>query len=673
MIPVPSPIKSPNIERLSVKNWLHGTVTAFDDGRTPTEGLRASGNVLLDQDGTIRPRPSLVRYGTQPTGTILGEIFEFVKSTGTTNEQYMCTVQNVAGTAKVYVSKDGGSWTVCNGKTYDTSADVHFCQVDNKVLIMNGVDNLSYLDIPTLAVIPFTALPAATAPSLVATGIGGAGFTYYYQVSANSSVGETAASTATSIAVTTQRELWTPATQYVTVSWSAVAGATSYNVYLKETSTGTGFLIGSGINGTTFRDDGSSVVNTNSSAPLGDTTAGPKVTRGAVINGQVFLTGDADNQRYVRFGGTGTSVLDFSPFGGGGWVEIGRGTKEFPVRVMSFRDGRGNSQITVLCKGTNGTGKRYIMSPQTTTVGSTIIAYFAVIEDNGQDGTDSPDGVILYKDSLWYPSRDGFKTTGTKPQLQNILSTDTVSETIISDIKNLNTANMNKCVGMAYQNRIYWAVPNGSTENNEVWVLDLARQGAWMKPWNIAASWMMLYNDNGGTTHQIILSNNVIYELSYGNATQDDTTAFNTNITSGLIKFSEDSLEWAKVIDITFILLRPQGTINFVIAGKTEDTTNLSAVGSSSFTTTSTVAGWSEAGWGGSPDVQSPQSPQIFGWSNFSVVPISFGDSQRLVTIEIDEELEWMTYELDTNTAGVDYQLADVVVRYVKIGVKDLT
>jgi hypothetical protein len=674
MLPVPKPIATPKIDRVSVKNWLKGTTTALDDGRTPTDGLRASGNVILDQDGTIRPRPSLVRYGTQPTGTILGEVFEFRKASATTgavDEYWLCTMQVVAGVAKIYVNKDGGAWTVCNGKTYDTTAKAHFLQVDNKILIMNGTDNLSYLDIPTLVVTPFTALSAQGITSAVATSIGGAGFTYYYQVTANSTVGETAASVATSVTVTKLRDLWVAASEYVTVTWPANAtatAATTYNVYLavqNPSGGGTATLIASGVQGLTFRDDGTAAQDVNTPAPLGDSTSGPKVTRGSVINGQVLLVGDKDNPRYIRYGGTGTSVLDFSPFNGGGWVEIARGTKEIPVAVRAFRDGRGNPQINVLCQGTNGTGKRYLMSPQTATVGTTIIAFFDITEDNGQDGTDSPDGVIVYRDSLWYPSRDGFKTTGTKPQLQNILSTDTVSETILNDVRNLNSAYMGGCVGLAFQGRLYWAVPNGTTTNNEIWILDLNRGGAWMKPWNVATSWMALYNDNSGQTHHLVLSNNVLYELTYSQASNDDGVAFSTSATSGLIKFSEDTMEWAKVIDISFVLLRPQGVINFAISGKTEDS-SFAGVGSASYTGSTTVAGWGEAGWGGAPS-------SIFGWSNFDVVPISFGDAQRVVTVEVDEEVNYVAWEMRTNSIATDYQLADVIIRKINIGVKDLT
>lgn len=665
MIPLPKTGPPPTIDRISMRDWLKGTVTAFENGRTPINGLDESGNVMLDQDGVLRPRPSLVRYGTQPTGTILGEVFEFVRMESGLPVTYMLIMQNIGGTTKPAYSKDGGAWTTINGKSFDNDAPAHFVQVDDKIMCMNGVDFLSYIDIPTLATIPYVALSTPGAPTATKTGLTGTTYTYYYKITANSTVGETAASTADSETVGAIRDTWDATSNYVTVTWSAVASAVSYNVYVGDVS-GQECLVAAGINGLSFKDDGSMARDITRVAPIGDTTAGPKVTRGTVINNQLFFTGDADYPRYVRYGGnTATTMLDLSPFNGGGYSEIGRGTKEFPVRVMTFRDGKGTPAITILCRGTNGSGKRYIMSPDSITEGDTIISFFAVTEDNGQDGTDSPDGVILYRDSLWYPSRDGFKTTGTKPQLQNILSTSTVSETIINDISRLNSEYMDKSVGLAYKGRLYWALPVNSTFNNQIWVLDLDRKGAWMKPWSIAADWMMLYNDNVGTTHHIVVEDGVIFEFSTTQLTTDNGVAFPTNAKSGELRFSEDGLDWAKVIDVTFILLRPQGQINFTITGKTEDAT-VSMIGDQSFISAADVAGWGEAGWGGAPD-------DIFGWSNFEVAPQQYGESQAQITIEVDEELQWLSWELNTSTSGVNYQLADVIVRYVKIGVKDLT
>lgn len=656
--------KTPVIERVSIRNFLKGTVTANDDARTPDSGLRGSGNMILEMDGTLRPRPSLVQYGEQPVGTVLGEIFEFVQTTSTGSTNWEIAMQNVAGTTRPYVRKDGGSWSATTGKTYDLTATTHYCQVDNKVLVMNGVDNLSYLAIPSSGtpsiITPFTALATPSAPTAVMAGATSTGFTYYYRISANSSVGETAASVAGSDTSNKPRDQWVPTTDFMTITWSAVPNATSYNLYMGAVS-GQELLIASGIGGLTFTDDGTYQVDVSRPAPLSDSTAGMKAKRGTVINGRVFLTGDADNPRYVWFGGADASILDFSPFNGGGNVEIGRGTKEFPVRVMPFRDGRGNAQITVLCRGTNGKGKRYIMSPDSITVGEFRFEFYAVTEDNGQDGTDSPDGVVLYNDSLWYPSRDGFKTTGTKPQLQNILTTDRVSNTIQPDIKNLNNSAMNLCVGLGFEGRVYWALPSGSTSNNEIWVLDLDRKGAWMKPWAISADWLWLYNDNSGVTHFCALVGNKISEFTYSATTNDNGTAFATSATSGIIKFSEDGMEWAKMIDVTFVLLRPQGNITLAVSGKTEDN-SLATVGSDTYNPETSISGWGEGGW-----------DTYLGWADSSTVPTSYGDARAAVVIEVDEDLNWWKWELSSQDTGVDFQLSDIVARFVKIGVKDIS
>ena len=656
----------PKIVTKSYRQWLKGSVTAFDDGRTPLDGLRGSGNLLLTQDGTLRPRPSLVRYGTQFPGTLLGELFEFVKDITGSKTTYLMGMFNVAGTARPYVNTDGGAWTATTGKTYDLTANGHYCQIDQKVLVMNGKDNLSYLDLPTVGttytIVPFTALATPSAPTLTTnTGLVGAVYNVYYRITANSTVGETIASTALVQPVLKDRDLWASATENIKISWSAVASAVSYNVYCGTVS-GYEYLVAYAINGLSFTDGGASVApqDVTRLAPTTDSTAGPKVTRGTVINGQVWLTGDLDNPRYVRYGGFDKNTLDFSPANGGGWVELGRGGKEYPVRIMPFRDNRGTPGITALCSGTNGRGKRYILSNSSTTLGTTVINFIDVVEDNGQDGTDSPDAVILYNDSLWYPSRDGFKTTGTKPQLQNVLSTDRVSNTILTDVKNLNSVAMAGSVGLGFEGKLYWAVPNGSSSNNEVWTLDLDRGGAWMKPLNIAATWMSLYNDNSGTTHFLIVKGNIIYELAYSLFTSDDGVAFPTSANSGLIKFSEDGMMWAKVIDVTFFLQTPQGQVNFSIAGKTEDS-SLSTVGTGTFTSTSSVAGWSEAAWGS------------FGWSDTPLVPTSYGDVNKPIVVEVDEELEWFTWEIDSNTIGTDFQLSDVIARYVEVGVKDLS
>lgn len=675
MLQVPKATKPPKIETVSVRNWLNGTVTNRDDARTPLEGLRSSGNVVLDQDGTVRPRPSLTEYGPQPTGTVLGEIYEFRKFTGLSAENWLICMQNISGTTSVYIARgEDSSWTQCTGKTYDNTATATFLQIDDKVLIMNGTDTLSFLTIGGTTITAFTALTTPSAPTLSAnTGLSGTDFNTYYAITANSTVGETDGSSVLTVDVSTDRDLWDPETQSIKIAWSAVTDAETYNVYMGTAADGAGtptmYLIAGGLDSATlsFTDNGTRAQDLSRPLPTANSTAGPKVSRGNVINGRVWLVGDSDNRDYVWRGGDFGFELDFSPSNGGGFSPIGQGSKNIPVQVLPYRSGQGEPRVTVLTQETNGKGKRYILTPQTLTYGTSSFVVWQVNEDSGQDGTDSPNGVVLYDNSIWYPSRDGFKTTGTKPQLQNVLSTDRISNTIQPDISTLNTAAMEMCVGMAHEGKIYWAVPVNSSTNNEIWVLDLDRKGAWMKPWNVAADWMTLYNDNDGVTHHLVLKNNKIYELSYRALTADDGVGFSTSGNSGQIRFSEDGREWARVIRIVFTVLRTQGGLNFTVSGKTEDTP-LAVVGSQSFTPQSSRAGWSEPGSGWSRSSRG----YLRGWSEINVVPVSYNSATQEVAIEVDEDLQWFSYGWTSTGPGVSYNLSDVVAEYVPIGIKEI-
>lgn len=668
---LPKATSPPKIERKSIKNWLQGTVTAFDDGRTPIDGLRDSANVLLEQDGILRPRPSLNLYGPQPIGTVLGEIYEFTKVTGTTKTYWLICLQNVGGVTKVYVAKgEDTAWTACGGKTYHNTAPAHFIQIDNKVLVMNGEDYLSFLDIPTLTITAFATINAPSAPILdVATGLSGTSFKVYYAITANSTVGETEGSAVLTQTVSIDRDLWNPDTQNIKIKWSTVPGVKSWNVYMGVAADGAGtpklYCIASGIDPTilSFTDNGIKAQDISRPMPTVNGTSGPRTSRGDVSNGRVWMTGDKDHPYYVWRGGDFGFELDFSPANGGGYTPVGNGTKEVPVVVRGFRNGKGDAMLMVLSQGSNGHGKRFYLSPQNVTYGNSTFVVWKVDEDSGQDGTDSPDGLIIYQNSAYYPSRDGFKTTGTKPQLQNILSTDRITNTIQSDISTINTSAMSKCVGLAFEGRLYWSIPVGSAKNNQIWVLDLDRKGAWMKPLTISADWMTLYNDNSGRTHFLMLVDNKILELSYAAKTTDNGIPFSTSASSGQIKFSDDGREWGRLIKLVFILLRPQGTINFSVSGKSEDGVLPYSL-TKSFANNATRAGWSEprAGWSSTR-----------GWSEIVTVPTTFNPATEEVEFEIDEDMQWYQFGLGSTEAGVDYGASDVIAEYVNIGIKDLS
>lgn len=675
MINPPKATKPPEIKRKEIMDWNAGTVTDYNAQRLVDNALTYSVNMELEQNGVLRPRPALVEYGPQPVGEVLGELFECKVVKNDKPVFYLVVMMLVEGKANVYYAKgEDKTWTKIDGKDYEPNARAHFLLIDRKVLVMNGADTLSYINTDDWTITVFTALSdPATVPTLEESkGLDGTAYKIYYAITANSSVGETKGSPVFEWSISTRRDMWNSETQSITIKWDPVEGATGYNVYMGLASDGTGqaslYLIAANLDATTFTftDNGVRAQDLVHPLPEQNSTAGPKVQRGVVVNGRIWAVGDTDNPHYVWYGGDPGHELDFSIANGGGFHLIASGTREIPIAVMPFRQGTGNNTVVVLTQGSNGNGKRYHLTKREISYDvSTIVAWEAT-EDSGTDGTDSPDGVVIYNNSLYYPSRDGFKTTGTQPQLQNVLSTTRISNTIKNEISLLNTEAMDRAVGVAYEGKIYWSLPCGSTKNNRIWVLDLERKGAWVLAWYLNADWMTLYNDNSGTTHFLLLSENRILDFSRTFATQDRGAAFSTEVKSGELTWSKDGREWARLIQVVFTLLRPMGDINIEIFGETEDGKG-SWSQNVSIKQNSRAMGWSEGknGW-----------TSLRGWSELRHEKIEAGKEVKEnvdVMVEIDEDMRWFGYRISSTSPGVDYALSSVVAEYVPIGIKDLS
>jgi hypothetical protein len=661
-------IATPVEQRDVIDTWKDGVIDSKTADRIGKSGLRNSVNQQLKQDGTLSPMPSLVPYGQAATGTILGEICEFTKRSGGTSENYEVSLQNVSGTVSAYYRKDGGAWAVAPGKTFNTTARGHFCPIrdvdssyndEDKVLITNGQDHLAWLDINTLTVVPMVALTATTIASATAgAAVTGTNFTHRYRVTAGNR-GETAASVAVTVNTTKPRSEWSGATENVSLVINRVSGAEKYHVYYGTEINQESYLFSvddptphSGSGTVTWVDSGVAEPNTFRPAPVGDTTAGPICTRASFINGQVFMTGDIVNPKYVRYGGTGQSILDFSPYGGGGYEPVGA-NREVPVRVAAFRKPSGDNAVTVICNSQ----KRYIFTPAT--IGNT--SYFAITEDDGDNlGTTAPDSVISARNQLWYLSAAGVQTTLTKAQIQTILATESVGDNIENFIKRLNTQSLEYACGVVYQNKLHWAVAAGSTTNNCIITLDLSnlRRGAWMLPLNVAADWMWLYTDNSGNTHFCVRIGNTVLEFTDNVATQINGVAFPTSASFGIQKFSKDGKEWADVSRVTFVFNELDGEITCGISGKTEDAP-LAILGTETFVTAAPISGWAEREWG------------ALAWGDFETVPDQQTTERQEIVIEIGEELNWWEPSISTSDANVRYELLEIIPEYVNIGVKE--
>lgn len=539
-------------------------ISAYDSSRRPRDSLSDMTNMELVQDNIVRPRPPLVRYGIQPTNAIIGR--GSYRYGGSRVQLFM---MNVAGVGKIYRQTDGGSFVLIGGvNAYNSTAWAGFRQSKNRVYVFNGVNNLSYIDLTTMATVEYSALATPAAPSGTASAnliSGTKPYNYYYKVTANNAVGESAASAAsTAINVNDIRDNWSSETaiaKTVSVTWSAVAGATSYTIYGGDDPNFLYEIITlSNLSTLSFTDDGSLTLNPFKTAPASNST------QGAIFTWMYIDTKDAtaygttvSNQVYYSAAGTG----DFSSLNGGGYTTIDEGGDSQVNFVDGFRTGKGDPVITISARGSAGKGKLYHMSFSTVNYGDQVITYPSVIEANGQSGTYAPRATVKARDSLYYPTGAEFKSTGTSQNIVNILTTNRIDQVIEPDTNKLELGSLDKAAGVEYQDKIYYALPVGSTENSEIWYIDLSRKNAWILRWPVAAKDIWLYEDNQGNAHLCVLVGNVILEFTRtgSQTTADDGVAFSTRVAYSSLVWDEAGITLGNIHNQYFKLLQPIGNI----------------------------------------------------------------------------------------------------------------
>jgi hypothetical protein len=635
----------------SGQGWKRGYQSFVTDSRTPLDALSDLTNATLDQDNLPRPRPSLVLMGEQPLGPILG-VGTFIKIESGSPVKYDISMQDISGTGKIHTRKDGETWVAAGGagNSYSDTATVNFCQSGNRVYISNGTDAMSYYDIATDAIVVYTALSTPSTPTATQTSLTGSNFTYYYRITANNEVGESAASTADSEDVLLARDSWaTDGSDYITVTWSAVSGATSYNIYV-GTTTGEEKYLASVDNGLTFRDDGTLQPNPFVRAPAGNSTEGPVLTYMWNKDGQLYGVGDQSNPDYLWYDGGSTAVGDFSPFNGGGNVGINSGGDTVPTAVRSFRTGKGDPAVTILSRGVAGAGKMHHLVFTTSTFDDQVINIPNIQEANGQAGTVSPEAVVEADNSLWYPTGQDFKSTGTQANIQNILSTNSVANDILPDVQRLNLSAMHKAQGLVFENKIYWALPVSTSENSQIWVKDLSRKGIWIMPWTISAKFMWLSENNttGKISHCIYDGTNIL-EFSRSVATQDNGTAFNTRVAHEGLVWEDSGMTMAAIQEQRFKLLQPSGEITINSFGLNEDGAT-DTLATESYQQTASFTSWGEMEYSNDEPI-SEYSADV-GSIDFTSTGIA------VVTLEIDETVNQLGWEVVTDQTDCDYYLS---------------
>lgn len=570
---IPSRQKSkPKIDK-TISSWDAGYQSYTDRIRSRSDSFSDMTNWDSKPDGTPFIRSGTIKYGNQPLGKVTGRgLFNDEVSSSTTVSRYVATIQEIDGVGRMCTSIDGGPWNIVGGE-YSSDCWSEFIQSNNRVYIVNSKDKLSYYNIETQTLVKYTEITNPNKPTATQAGLSGSVVTYRYKVSANNKVGETSSSDVKLVTVGKFRNEWDPNTEYVNLSWDKQEDVESYNIYVGTSPGNESFLtnIPQPSNGSivSFKDNNRLPINPFKKAPEGNSTQGPILKTMINSNGQLFGL-DAQNPYRLWYSGTGDKSGDFSPYNGGGWVDINKGADSVPTAIAGFRDGRGSASITILTSGSSSTGGIYHMTFLQQTIGDYTINYPSIEQANGESGTRSQRALVSADNSLLYISGESIKTTGTKPQMINVLVSENITDTIEPDLKLLNQKNLHKSVGMTRGSRVYFALPVGSDDNNQIWIYDYSKRGAWILRWNIRVTDMWLYEDSKGVIHHCLLTDNKIVEFSDA-ATTDDGEPIRTRLSGATITFDKSGMQMASIQNIRMLLLNPLGKISINIYGLNED------------------------------------------------------------------------------------------------------
>lgn len=545
---------------INIKRFDGGTVTLLDDAKIKPNQAVESTNLIQVQDGIWKVRWGTEYYGQAISGeTKILAIAEYLTSAGA---RELIAVGGTTG--KVFKSIDGGSWSQIGSITFSTSVPIKLLQTNSFLYFANGVDNLARYNGTTIT--QYTGLSAPTLSSVTrGSGLSAGAFTYFYRITALNEVGETIGSNEVSVTANNARSSWPGvANNHVDVTWTAVSGAIRYQIYLSEETNKEKLLLDT-IN-TTYRDDGSLVVNPYVFVPEDNTTTAPKFAEMSIVSNRLWGTQDSVNKYRVYWSGEVSKGIAFSDYYDGGWVELEKGGRELPVWVGSYRTGKGDNAATVLCSTPEGVGSVWQIALDTLTINNVTGTVPVAQKIVGTIGTESPKAVVTAMDSLIFANKRAVYNLGNKQQIFNVLATDEMSVNIRPSYRDLDLTKLSNMCAYWYDSKIFFsATEKGSTENSMIFIYDIERRN-WNWKWTIGVRQFLEYTDSTKTSHFIAIRPNDNRLIRFNpNLLSDLGQPFRTSYTSGLIAISDNAKIFAKLKDIIVELGRPRGSITFEI------------------------------------------------------------------------------------------------------------
>lgn len=583
----PVPVKAATIVSSDLVAFDAGLDERGDYNIAP-DAISYGRNGMINSSGNFTKRlsrkkwlPSTVGFnGEVSTVYINGQIYYFVADDGVVK----------------YTQENATEWTVCGGDNAVTTTPglmTTFLRTNQWLLVMNGVDELRYIDLSNFEMTQFTFVPDPTnAITAVATGITASGpFNVYYAYTYNSDGGgETAISPILTQAVSLSRSIWAAdGSQFLTLTFNDTPppDATSRNLYAAIALQGVTpvasdlAMLQSNIpvSQATLVDNGSLQFNLAfNTAPDTNSTAGIKAATGIMAENVPVLYGDPDNPYNIYFGiltDTGVSFAQSSSTNNSAQVvALLKGTNYYPTSVVAFRNNQNVPNILVLFSGTEGVSKQQTISQKTLTYGNSQVNYWGADDLNtGASAVYSPYGVVNYLSQLIFPAANGITSIKTDPDLQNVLSPSIISEEISVTYATIKNADFSKIVGGAWNNLIAFAVPSqGYDYNNQMLIYDLTNTD---KPkwyiWDIKVDWIGTISPPNAASFMYIRQGTDFFKLVQSYVAEDDnadgsSTPYPVTMQSNLKAFSTGKNVYMAVNQAVVYIANFIGTIDIQIS-----------------------------------------------------------------------------------------------------------
>lgn len=470
-------INNPKKDTELVTSFLGGLNTFQDESVIKDSELTEAKNILLSVDG-IEPRPGTSNYGTSSGSRVLG-LFGLYLSNGT--RQFLRYTSGANNKLQKYVS---GTPTDIGTTTFNATARMNFVQARDLVFGWNGQDALWKYDGTNITV--YTALTTPVGLAVAAQGTTGS-TAYSYRVSGFNSTGETLAAASVAIA---NGNASLSATNFNRVTWTALSGATGYNIWGRY-ATGLGeTYLGTVYGFTTYDDKGQDDPSLSIIPPEANTTAGIKGTMPVFAISRIFAAGDPAYPSRLYFGGTGENIGNFSGSSvGGGSVDVFRNDGSIIRAILPFQGGVIIWKDNAIYKFSFTDSGLQKLEEITRSFGGISFRSVKHVEN----------------DVIFAAKKDGrlaFYSLGNQENYAStVLRTNELSIKIASKLSEVNTAYLEHSAAFYFNNVYGCAIPKSdSTVNNRIWCLD-TRFGAWVYWEGITPDVFSTYVDTDGSEY----------------------------------------------------------------------------------------------------------------------------------------------------------------------------